>query len=69
MDKEKLLNQANWLLKRVLLLYPPSNQTQDLLKQDIELYLKQFQPRSHKKNTYRQSDVTDLIERILKENP
>lgn len=70
MDKEKLLNQANYLLRKILKHrstgWHTCPQEEDLLTQEIELYLKQFLPKD-KRNKYRQSDVTDLIEQILKE--
>ena len=68
MDDFKLLQQAKYLLKKVLKHRSPGwhtcPQEEDLLTQEIELYLLQFQPKN-KKNKYRQIDIMELINNIL----
>lgn len=64
-NKDKLIKQAIYLLNKVLTGWPTCPLDQDLLRQEIEVYLKQFQPKPKKQNKYRQSDITELINRII----
>ena len=72
MDKEKLLNQAIYLLKK---LYKErsgwhnyTDQEYDLLTQEIDLFLERFKPKPPKQGKYRQIDITESINEILKKN-
>ena len=71
-NKDKLLNQAVNILKKVLKYRSPGSltcpQEEDLLTQEIEIYLMQFMPKIKQKNKYRQSDIDELIKNILRES-
>jgi hypothetical protein len=69
MDNDKLLKQAHYLLKKVLKHrspgWPTCPQEEDLLTQEIELYLNQFKPDEKKPNKYKQGDIIDQINQML----
>lgn len=66
--ERRLLVQAINLLRKVNKLgWNSSPGSQDLLTQEIDLFLRNFSPTKEKKNRYRQMDIDELIREILKD--